>query len=104
MSTFKIILPDSENPNKAQAFGEWEDTPANRKTLSEWSSMVYMETPDETTIKCYNECWYHKPLDWWFNKMNANEHKYGFLYDFLYMGMRYTCPMVALYFCRQFLF
>ena len=30
--------------------------------------------------------------------MNANEHKYGFLYDFLYMGMRYTFPMVALYF------
>lgn len=30
--------------------------------------------------------------------MDANEHKYGFLYDFLYMGMRYTCPMVVLYF------
>lgn len=55
-------------------------------------------TPDETTIKRYNERWYHKPLDWWFSKMNANEHKYGFLYDFLYMGMRYTCPMVVLYF------
>lgn len=55
-------------------------------------------TPDETTIKRYNERWYHKPLDWWFSKMDANEHKYGFLYDFLYMGMRYTCPMVALYF------
>ena len=55
-------------------------------------------TPDETTIKRYNERWYHKPLDWWFNKMNADEHKYGFLYDFLYMGMRYTCPMVVLYF------
>lgn len=55
-------------------------------------------TPDESTIERYNERWYHKPLDWWFSKMNANEHKYGFLYDFLYMGMRYTCPMIALYF------
>lgn len=27
--------------------------------------------------------------------MNINN---GFLYDFLYMGMRYTCPMVVLYF------
>lgn len=28
MSIFKIVLPDSENPNKAAACGEWEDTPA----------------------------------------------------------------------------
>ena len=55
-------------------------------------------TPDETTIRRYNERWYHTPLDWLFNKMDANEHKYGFLYDFIYMGMRYTCPMAVLYF------
>lgn len=46
MSKFKILLPDSENPYKASAFGEWEDTPENRKTLADWSSMGYVETHD----------------------------------------------------------
>lgn len=49
--------------------------------------------PDESLVKRYNERWYHIPLD----KILTN-HKYGFLYDFLYMGMRYTCPMLPLVF------
>lgn len=48
--------------------------------------------PDEITIKRYNERWYHVPCD----KL-LKDHKYGFLYDFLYMGLRYTMPMVLTY-------
>ena len=48
--------------------------------------------PDETTIKRYNARWYHIPCD----KL-LKDHKYGFLYDFLYMGLRYTMPMILIY-------
>jgi len=47
---------------------------------------------DETTIRRYNERWYHIPCDWLFKN-----HKYGFGYDALYMGLRYTMPLVFLY-------
>lgn len=47
---------------------------------------------DETTIKRYNARWYHVPCDWL-----LKNNKYGFLYDFLYMGLRYTCPMILFY-------
>lgn len=47
---------------------------------------------DETTVKRYNERWYHIPCDYLFKN-----HKYGFAYDFVYMGLRYTMPIVLLY-------
>ena len=47
---------------------------------------------DETTIKRYNARWYHIPCDWLFKN-----HKYGFAYDFVYMWLRYTMPLVLLY-------
>lgn len=50
------------------------------------------ETPLESTIKRYNERWYHIPCD-----LLLKNHKYGFLYDMLYMGLRYTCPLIALW-------
>ena len=68
MSTFKIILPDSENQNKAAAYGEWEDTPANRKTLSDWAHLGYMETQDNY-VRSWDGAFYKegyeplKPLD-----------------------------------------
>lgn len=52
--------------------------------------------PSEDTIKRYSERWYHIPCDWVFNKLGVSDYKYGFLYDFIYMGLRYTCPMLAL--------
>lgn len=56
-------------------------------------------TPDEETISRYNERWYHYPIDWLFNKLfKEPDRKYGFLYDFLYMGLRYTCPMILMAF------
>ena len=47
---------------------------------------------DERTIQRYNERWYHIPCDWL-----LKNHKYGFLYDFIYMGLRYTMPLIGLY-------
>lgn len=47
---------------------------------------------DETTVKRYNERWYHIPCDYLFKN-----HNYGFAYDFVYMGLRYTMPIVLLY-------
>lgn len=45
----------------------------------------------ENDIKRYNERWYHKVCD----KLFPN-NKYGFLYDFFYLTMRYTCPMIPM--------
>lgn len=63
------------------------------------------KNPSAETIKRYNARWYHIPCDWLFNKwLKASDSKYGFLYDFLYMGLRYTCPMIPLAFISwQFL-
>lgn len=47
---------------------------------------------DEITISRYNARWYHIPCDWLFK-----DHKYGFAYDAMYMGLRYTMPLVLLY-------
>lgn len=47
--------------------------------------------PDAETLKRYNERWYHIPCDWLLSK-----HKYGFLYDFFYLTLRYTCPMLPM--------
>lgn len=53
--------------------------------------------PSESTIKRYNERWYHIPCDFLFNKLfRRPDKKYGFLYDFLYMELRYTCPMLPM--------
>lgn len=60
--------------------------------------------PSEETIKRYKERWYYKPLEILFNRLKASEHKYGFLYDFLYMGMRYSFPMIFLSFISHFMF
>lgn len=51
--------------------------------------------PSEDTIRRYNERWYHIPCDWLFDKIKP-EAKYGFLYDFIYMTLRYTCPMLPM--------
>lgn len=50
------------------------------------------ENPSPETIERYNERWYHVPLDGVF----PEDRRYGFLYDFFYMGLRYSCPMLAL--------
>lgn len=49
------------------------------------------EEPSESAIKRYNERWYHYVCDWF-----LPSHKYGFLYDFTYMILRYACPMLLL--------
>ena len=55
--------------------------------------------PSADALIRYNERWYHIPCDWLFEKVfKQSDKKYGFLYDFLYMGLRYTCPMVPLAF------
>ena len=51
-------------------------------------------SPD--TLKRYNEQWYHIPCDWLFKALKISDYKYGFLYDFIYMTLRYTCPMIPM--------
>ena len=43
-------------------------------------------------IPRYNEHWQHYVCDW-----ICGDHKYGFLYDFIYMALRYTLPTVTLF-------
>lgn len=50
--------------------------------------------PSAETIKRYNERWYHKPCDWLADKFGFEQ--YGKLYDFCYMTLRYTCPMIPM--------
>ena len=45
----------------------------------------------ENDIKRYEDRWYHKVCD----KLLPN-HKYGYLYDFFYLTLRYTCPMLPM--------
>ena len=45
----------------------------------------------ENDIKRYEGRWYHKVCD----KILPN-HKYGYLYDFFYLTLRYTCPMLVM--------
>ncbi len=45
----------------------------------------------ENDIKRYNDRWYAKVCD----KLLPN-HKYGYLYDYLYLTMRYACPMIPM--------
>ena len=52
-------------------------------------------TPTAETISRYNERWYHYPVDWLFDRLFKAE-KYGFMYDFIYMFLRYTCPMIPM--------
>ncbi len=55
------------------------------------------EQPDCSTLLRYNERWYHIPCDWLFEKVfKRPTEKWGYLYDFLYMMLRYTCPMIVL--------
>lgn len=44
MNKLNVIL---EQDGEVTAFGEWDDTPENRKRLQEWSSMGYRETTDK---------------------------------------------------------
>ena len=46
----------------------------------------------QPNISRYNEHWQHYVCDW-----ICGDHKYGFLYDFIYMGIRYTLPTVTLF-------
>lgn len=50
--------------------------------------------PSKDTIKRYNERWYHIPCDWLADK--GFFEKYSVRYDFLYMTLRYTCPMLPM--------
>ena len=53
--------------------------------------------PDSATLIRYNERWYHYPCDWLFEKVfKRADKKYGFLYDFFYLMLRYTCPMIPM--------
>lgn len=52
--------------------------------------------PSQDTIERYNERWYHYPCDWIFNKLGVSDYRYGFLYDFIYMSLRYACPMIPM--------
>ena len=47
--------------------------------------------PTADTIDRYDDRWYHKVCDWL-----LPNHKYGFLYDFFYLMLRYTCPMLPM--------
>lgn len=47
-------------------------------------------------ISRYNERWYHYPCDFIFKKLGVSDYRFGFLYDFLYMGLRYTCPLIPM--------
>lgn len=48
------------------------------------------ENPSEATIERYDERWYHIICD----KVLPN-HQYGFLYDNLWLLLRYTCPLIV---------
>lgn len=48
--------------------------------------------PDSKTVERYKERWYHYPLDWFYARVGAKP--YDFCYDFLYMFLRYSCPML----------
>lgn len=52
--------------------------------------------PDEATIARYEQRWYHKPCDWLAKKRFFGY--YSTRYDFMYMTLRYTCPMIPLMF------
>lgn len=52
--------------------------------------------PDEETLKRYNDRWYHIPCDW-LAKNKVFEY-YGLGYDFTYMTLRYTCPLIPMAF------
>ena len=45
----------------------------------------------ENDIKRYEDRWYSKVCD----KILPN-HKYGYLYDFIYLNLRYACPMIPM--------
>ena len=49
----------------------------------------------ETIDRC-NKYWWHYPVDFIFRVFKCEDKKYGFLYDFIYMGFRYTCPMIPM--------
>jgi hypothetical protein len=50
--------------------------------------------PTPETIKRYEERWYHKPCDWLASKGCFTY--YSTTYDFCYMTLRYTCPMIPM--------
>lgn len=55
------------------------------------------EKPSEDTIRRYNDRWYGKVCNWLFDKVfKKPERKYGFLYDFCWLSLRYTCPMLLM--------
>lgn len=50
----------------------------------------------EDTISRYNSRWYHYPVDYLFEKLNRADRKYGYLYDTLYLWLRYSFPLLPL--------
>lgn len=50
--------------------------------------------PTPEMIKRYEERWYHIPCDWLADKFGFRQ--YGKMYDFCYMTLRYTCPMIPM--------
>lgn len=54
----------------------------------------YGGIPSQETVDRYNERWYHIPCDWLADK--GCFPYYGTQYDFCYMTLRYTCPMIPM--------
>ena len=54
--------------------------------------------PTQETIDRCNSYWWHIPCDWIFAKLGVSDYRYGFMYDYLYMTFRYTCPMIPMMF------
>jgi hypothetical protein len=89
-----IYLPASQNWLVAIAITAWLQ-------LQFWSrghgccfDIGRSGMPDITMINRYNERWYHIPCDWLASKRFFAYHNMG--YDFCYMLLRYTCPMIPM--------
>lgn len=51
---------------------------------------------DDSLVKRYNNRWYHIPCDYCVKK--GYFAQYGVVYDFMYMTLRYTTPMIPMAF------
>ena len=53
--------------------------------------------PSEDTLRRYKERWYYNVCEYLFDKVfKRPDRKYGFLYDFIYLTLRYGCPMLVM--------
>lgn len=55
------------------------------------------KNPSDDTIRRYKERWYYNACEYLFDKVfKRPDRKYGFLYDFIYLTLRYGCPMLVM--------